>query len=681
MKKVLAYALILLASKAFTQPIQTSGLIDGATGNLVYTTVNPPPAGVDPFSWSGFVTTNSSGGGYSGGYQPGYNPNTGTFIFGYGQGTVAYSTPVNYALSMAGTGIQVNGFKYSWEYLNQDYSRGTLSANINLTNTAGQVLQSYNYNMPSTTNGWTLYSGKENFSTQYPSSGVGNLNVSFTGKDDRFWAGYYGPQVKAVDVSLLYSVAPPPIPTDFAKWVKLADENGEFTLSKAGVVRYGANDTYIYQSLQAGTYSCSNSAWGRDPLGGVYKECDLGTNTVSTPTVPTVTATDTTTTDYTTSVPLQDPVTADTAVSTVTASSTPTATTATTATNTSPVTDTSSTTNISVVQPGTVTASPTIVSAPAPATTSATTTSATTAASSSSAQGSTKESVGSNNVSLALSVISKNQERDATSSAVAQSAVTQAQQSANQAQQEAVNIANNAVANSVSANSTTANQQSTGTGIKVSNSNTTNFSLQSGLSNISSISGVQSTSINNQISSTFSSVIINNLQQTTNSTNNQQTTNTTLSILSILQPNNYIPVLTLQSEQSAPKLSLQNTNLGQSAESNVNVLPNTLTDRNNPLTDIIESKQINFQTNTSLSIGSVVNRNVQDNDLANGVSINKMALAPVGYGDYLNFVMKDVAFYSPKEVYKNQKNVDNTRALRQMTNDSKHRNMVDMQYK
>jgi hypothetical protein len=39
-----------------------------------------------------------------------------------------------------------------------------------------------------------------------------------------------------------------------------------------------------------------------------------------------------------------------------------------------------------------------------------------------------------------------------------------------------------------------------------------------------------------------------------------------------------------------------------------------------------------------------------------------------------------VAFYAPKEVYKNQRNVDNQRALRTLTSDSKHREMVEMQY-
>lgn len=182
--------------------------IDPTTGNLVYTTINPPPDGWSNHSWSGFENTTSNGGGLSGGHVPGYNPTTGTFIFGYSQGTVSYSTPVAAAFANAGPGILVNGFTYNWNYYNQDMSRGTLSGNINLTNSAGAVLHSYNYAMPQTTAGWTNVSGVQNFGASYNPLTLGNLNLSLTGKDDRFWAGYYGPQIKDIDVRLKYTVDP-----------------------------------------------------------------------------------------------------------------------------------------------------------------------------------------------------------------------------------------------------------------------------------------------------------------------------------------------------------------------------------------------------------------------------------------------------------------------------------------
>lgn len=185
--------------------------IDPTTGNLIYTDANPPPGGyaAQGASWSGsFVGTNSNGGGFSGGNVPGFNPATGTWMFGYNQGTVSYSTSIPVAFANAGSGVLVNGYTYSWNYLNQDFSRGTLSANINIRSNTGAVLHSYNYNMPQTTGGWTNVSGVQNFGVQYNPLSLGNLNFSLTGKDDRWWAGYYGPQIKDIDVRLKYSVDP-----------------------------------------------------------------------------------------------------------------------------------------------------------------------------------------------------------------------------------------------------------------------------------------------------------------------------------------------------------------------------------------------------------------------------------------------------------------------------------------
>jgi len=192
-------------------PYSNAQQIDPTTGNLIYTDANPPPGGyaAQGASWTGpFVGTNSNGGGFSGGNVPGWNPSTGTWMFGYNQGTVSYSTSIPAAFANAGSGVLVNGYTYSWNYLNQDFSRGTLSANINIRSNTGSVLHSYNYNMPQTTGGWTNVSGVQNFGVQYNPLSLGNLNFSLTGKDDRWWAGYYGPQIKDIDVRLKYSVDP-----------------------------------------------------------------------------------------------------------------------------------------------------------------------------------------------------------------------------------------------------------------------------------------------------------------------------------------------------------------------------------------------------------------------------------------------------------------------------------------
>lgn len=73
-------------------------------------------------------------------------------------------------------------------------------------------------------------------------------------------------------------------------------------------------------------------------------------------------------------------------------------------------------------------------------------------------------------------------------------------------------------------------------------------------------------------------------------------------------------------------------------------------------------------------------KNVQNNELAAGVDITKMTIQPQGYQAY-SMTMPDVAFYAPKEIYKNQVNVDNARLLRSLSSDRLHQELVNQQYK
>ena len=273
------FALLLLAvAPAFAQEYTPGPYIPqspptGETENIIYTTLNPPPPGTN-FTWTGFINLNTGGGGLSGGNIPAYNGQTGTFIFGYAQGTVDYNLFGSSELPSKGN--LIDSFKYSWEYFNQEFSRGTLTANIRFYDPNNNILEAHNFQLGQTTNGWTLFGGEINFDNPYDMSEIGRIQISFTGKDDRFWAGYYGPQVRALDLSLTYGTAPPP--TDFLYWKRLAGENELFTLTERGVVRYGADGVYIYQEFEAGTYACTNGDWGSDPIGGVVKSCEFGSN-------------------------------------------------------------------------------------------------------------------------------------------------------------------------------------------------------------------------------------------------------------------------------------------------------------------------------------------------------------------------------------------------------------------
>lgn len=200
MKQFLAALLIAVSGLAGAQ--QATGT--QTSPNLVYTNLNPyPGTGAWPGTWSGFINTESGGGGLSGGNVPAYNATSGQFMFGYQQGTVAY----NYALSTAlkNSGTTWLGYNYSWEYFNQDFSRGTLSANVTFNSISGTVLHSRNWNLGQTTQGWTAVNGTETFTNPLGTANINSFNVSFTGRDDRFWAGYYGPQVRNPSISVLYT--------------------------------------------------------------------------------------------------------------------------------------------------------------------------------------------------------------------------------------------------------------------------------------------------------------------------------------------------------------------------------------------------------------------------------------------------------------------------------------------
>jgi hypothetical protein len=127
-------------------------------------------------------------------------------MFGYNQGTIGYTMAINSAL--AGSGVQVGGIEYGLTYLNQDFSRGTFLVNASILSNAGVTLQTYSHNLPQTTNGWTQWNQTQTFTNPYSLASLGNATLSFTGKDDRWWAGYYGPQFKDPYLRFNYTSQP-----------------------------------------------------------------------------------------------------------------------------------------------------------------------------------------------------------------------------------------------------------------------------------------------------------------------------------------------------------------------------------------------------------------------------------------------------------------------------------------
>jgi hypothetical protein len=143
---------------------------------------------------TGVVNYTGTGQGYSGGSTPGYNSTNNTIYFGYTQSQVAYTYAFSQALQ--NSGMNIIGYNYGWSYLNEGTTAGNLSAVVNFAGTSSASLHYKSWSL-GTTSGWTSISGTETFANSgLLASNIANFTLTFNGKDNRFWAGYYGPQVR-----------------------------------------------------------------------------------------------------------------------------------------------------------------------------------------------------------------------------------------------------------------------------------------------------------------------------------------------------------------------------------------------------------------------------------------------------------------------------------------------------
>lgn len=140
------------------------------------------------------------------------NGQSGQIIWSYGQSTVQQIIAINQALANVGAGVQISGYNWGYDVRNMNgdnrqASVDTLMASTFMTNSAGAVILSdtRTYNTPME---WTRFSGTVNAATPIDLANTGYLGVGFTSSDSGFWGGYYGPQVRNVDLSLNYTAVP-----------------------------------------------------------------------------------------------------------------------------------------------------------------------------------------------------------------------------------------------------------------------------------------------------------------------------------------------------------------------------------------------------------------------------------------------------------------------------------------
>jgi hypothetical protein len=163
--------------------------------------------------WDGCYNLNQGWGGYS---SPGGCPTIndtydGQINFSYVQKTLTNTAALNLALQEAG--IEVTGYRYEWSVKNADANRtdtgngrntaDPFQVTIKIYDESGysvyEKTYDYSYWMD-----WTRFSGEETFEDPFDASTLSEVQLSITGKDIGFWAGYYGPEFREPSIKLNY---------------------------------------------------------------------------------------------------------------------------------------------------------------------------------------------------------------------------------------------------------------------------------------------------------------------------------------------------------------------------------------------------------------------------------------------------------------------------------------------
>ena len=619
-----------------------SQTVDTTTGNLINYSGSP----TDTTSiWNNGVYVNQLCFQYGQPGNCGPNPSIrdgNNINFSYGLVDLNQIVNINKALSISGSVVQLSGFNFGfmakngngWDDARQDY----LSAYVKLYGSTGSQVASYDYTAQTNQKyNWTQFNFSETFATPYVASTLGNAQVGFVGRDNNFWAGNYGPEIYNVSFSLKYSARPDPCIADplsspTCPGYALATVKNSIlgsTVSNASVTSFVPviNYALVSPGPAAGPaltgIDLSNPAPGpQGPMGPVGPQGPMG--------------------------PAAGPQAQD-------------------------PNQNSGGPQDSPSQPGPQGPQQGPAAGPQPAGgPPQTAQSAPQQSSGPSQAGPQQAGPGRSNdgpkmtPGAALSVARAAQEKD---KAVQATAVQNAAKAFEGAVQSSNATSNAAVSmnQDMSANSATAAAQFS--------SQTTQASQQT-----------MTQSTQSQLTTQQASSVQSQSSRTTQTT--QQTTSGTGLTVSV-NPFAYNPLGSFTaSNLSAPTTQTVPTYQPRLEVRTVDVEAppvqvagfGGIGRAGNPLSDMMMPPRFEMmQENTQQQTGAV-NRNVQQNDLAGGVDIASMATTPAGFNAY-SIVLRDTAFYEPKEIYKGQRVVDNVQVLRQMSSDSLHKRMVDMQYK
>ena len=166
--------------------------------------------------WQGCfnVTTGTQWGGDSGGQCPNISLSYGGQInYGYIQQVLTNTAAINLALQEQG--IEVTGYTYSWYVKNADANyedsngaggQDPFSVTIKIKDSSGNTVYEKTYDYSYWIDNWTKFSGEETFKNPLEGTNLSELELSISGRDAGFWAGYYGPEFREPSVKLNYRV-------------------------------------------------------------------------------------------------------------------------------------------------------------------------------------------------------------------------------------------------------------------------------------------------------------------------------------------------------------------------------------------------------------------------------------------------------------------------------------------
>lgn len=665
--------------------------------------------------------------------------------FSYGTADLNQIININNALSAGGTGVQLAGFNYSfmakngngWDDARQDY----LAAYVKLYGAGGNLIANYDYS--SATNqkyNWTNFNFNETFATSYIASALSTAQVGLIGRDNNFWAGNYGPEVYNVDFRLKYKVDPcatnPAYSSTCAGFSSILNTNNlldstaggsslnqafaiNTALQNAGVgatvhgFNYGfnwrvgqgfsgctawnqdgscswtmnipayANATVSLtnssnQTIQSKTYSftgdgTSGSVSDKYLLPSSMNQSMLGTGRIvgsasgTGSSIEGAWATMIYTADPCVANPLYSPDCKGYALALAKQYAPASSTTTTYSDGTQTLDTTTGMPTDPTQPPPPGSPPPPQGSEPPPgsppppgATQTASSNTNNPPANQPPPQGGSSQpkagevktagdstSKAGPSLSSVMSMISSNQARIGNEAkSVVQAAESAAAQSATSAQQQAETVASALTTQSIASSMA---QSSTGTGLNAV------VGSQSQMS-VVNVASVSQTSVVN----------IGGLRPATQSI----FADPTMSISASMTQGQF----DMYSLQSPPGLNNKQPDVEVPQNEGIKI------GGRSTLNDAIEQRPVLPSSTAQEQKTESVNRNVQPNELAGRVDIASIATQPVGFQTY-SLVLADAQFYAPREIYRNQVNVDNTRVLRQLSSDRLHQDLVNLQYK